>query len=139
MSSLITLSNTDDNFLGHAWVEYYVEGIGWIASDPTWNKEYNYVNRVDYLRLALNVGAWFSIPEIPQKQSEFPNPCIVYESNSVSNYQYTLSIKAIETNLTPIDLTLIWLIAIPSGMLVIPTIIVFIVKKKRKRKAFVNY
>ena len=134
-----TLSNTDDNFLGHAWVEYYVEGIGWIASDPTWNKEYNYVNRVDYLRLALNVGAWFSIPEIPQKQSEFPNPCIVYESNSVSNYQYTLSIKAIETNLTPIDLTLIWLIAIPSGMLVIPTIIVFIVKKKRKRKAFVNY
>jgi len=134
-----TASNTEDNFLGHAWVEYYVEGIGWVASDPTWNKEYDYVNRVDYLRLALNAGEWFSIPAISKKQSEFPNPCIVYQSNSNYDYQYTLSIKAIETNLTPIDFTLVWLISIPSGILVITIITVIIIKKRRRRKAFTNY
>jgi transglutaminase-like putative cysteine protease len=134
-----TLSDTEDTFLGHAWVEYYVEGIGWIASDPTWNKDYDYVNRVDYLRLALNVGAWFSIPEISQQQSEFPNPCIVYQSNSISTYQYQLSIKAIETNLTPVDLTLILLISIPSGILVMTIITVIIIKKRRNRRAITNY
>jgi len=134
-----TLSNTEDSFLGHAWVEYYVQGIGWIASDPTWNKDYNYVNRVDYLRLALNVGAWFSIPEISQQQSEFPNPCIVYQSNAIYDYQYTLSIKAIETNLTPLNLTLIWLISIPSGILVIAIITVIIIKKRRNRRVKTYY
>ena len=97
------------------------------------------MNRVDYLRLALNVGAWFSIPAISQKQSEFPNPCIVYESNSIYDYQYQLSIKAIATNLTPIDLTLILLISIPSGILVITIISVVIIKKRRNKQVKLNY
>jgi len=134
-----TLTNTKDTFLGHAWVEYYVEGIGWIASDPTWNKDYNYVNRVDYLRLALNVGAWFSIPGLSYKLSEFPNPCIVYQSNAIYDSQYTLSIKVIGANLTPIDLTLIWLIAVPSGILVMTVIMVVIIKKRRRKKALSYY
>lgn len=50
-------SETSSNILGHAWVEYYVPNIGWIACDPTWNSQSNYFNRIDFLRFNLNVGA----------------------------------------------------------------------------------
>ena len=98
------LANENSNFLGHAWVEYYVEGIGWIACDPTWNADYDYVNRIDYLRLNLNVGAWFSIPGGLPDQSEFPHPCIVYSAFSDSDYQYSIKITVLDTDLLPFTL-----------------------------------
>jgi len=132
------LSDGVSDFLGHAWVEYYVEGIGWIACDPTWNADYNYVNRIDYLRLNLNVGAWFSIPGGLPDQSEFPHPCIVYNPLADHTYQYSVSITVIATDLLPIDLTLILLISISSGVVAI-IIIVIAIKKKKKRKQAMSY
>ena len=132
------LSDEESNFLGHAWVEYYVEGIGWIACDPTWNADYDYVNRIDYLRLNLNVGAWFSIPGGIPDQSEFPHPCIVYNSLADFFYQYSVSITVIDTNLLPIDLTWIIIISISSGIVVM-VIIIIIIKKRKKRKQIMSY
>ena len=131
-------SNGESNILGHAWVEYYVEGIGWIACDPTWNADYDYVNRIDYLRLNLNVGAWFSIPGGLPDESEFPHPCIVYNPLADHDYQYSISITVIDTDLIPIDLTLILLISISSGIVVLIIIIVAI-KKRKKRKKVMDY
>lgn len=132
-----TVSQTASNFLGHAWVEYYVEGIGWIACDPTWNKDYDYVNRIDYLRLNLNVGAWFSIPGTSELKSEFPHPCIAFQKD-LFDFQYSLTIKVIDTNLLPIELTLLLVISISSGVIVI-IILVIVFKKKKTRKERMSY
>jgi len=122
----------ESTFLGHAWVEYYVPNMGWIASDPTWNSGGNYANKVDYLRLNLNVGAWFHIPMLPD-ESEFPHPCIVYDSNSDFSYQYSLKITVLETNLLP-DYLLIWIIALSSIVGVILVVTYIVISRRRKKR-----
>lgn len=39
------LPGKETNVMGHAWIEYYVPSIGWIACDPTWHGYYNYLDR----------------------------------------------------------------------------------------------
>jgi len=125
-------------FLGHAWVEYYVPNIGWIACDPTWNSDGDYTNKVDYLRINLNVGAWFSIPKITYDESEFPHPCIVYQELSDKSYRYSLKVTVLNTNLLP-DYVLIWVIIISSvaGVIIIVTLI--IASKRRKKRVKWTY
>ncbi|MHA2182353.1 MAG: transglutaminase-like domain-containing protein, partial [Promethearchaeota archaeon] len=69
------VTDSSDNMLGHAWIEYYVPNIGWIACDPTWKE--NYFNNIDYLRFNLNVGANIFFPPA-SPVSEFGNPIFVY-------------------------------------------------------------
>ncbi len=124
-------------FLGHAWVEYYVPNIGWIASDPTWNSNGDYANKVDYLRINLNVGAWFPIPMLPD-ESEFPNPCIVYQTLSDKTYQYSVKVTVINTNLLP-DYTLIWIIIISSAAGIIIVVTLIVASKRRKKRVKWTY
>ncbi|MHA1669048.1 MAG: transglutaminase-like domain-containing protein [Promethearchaeota archaeon] len=122
-----------NSFLGHAWVEYYVPNIGWIACDPTWNSDGEYANKIDYLRINLNVGAWFSIPGGLPDESEFPNPCIVYQLLSDSNYQYAVTVIVLNTDLLP-DYLLIWIIGLSSlaGIIIIITVIVALKRRKKR-------
>ena len=39
--------STPAEIMGHAWMEYYVPDIGWIACDPTWHTAYNYFNKIE--------------------------------------------------------------------------------------------
>jgi len=123
---------SESTFLGHAWVEYYVPNMGWIACDPTWNSGGNYANKVDYLRLNLNVGAWFHIPMLPD-ESEFPHPCIVYQSTSDKSYQYSLKVTVLGTNLLP-DFQLIWIIALSSIVGVIFVVTYIVISRRRKKR-----
>jgi hypothetical protein len=127
----------ESTFLGHAWVEYYVPNMGWIASDPTWNSGGDYANKVDYLRLNLNVGAWFHIPILPD-ESEFPHPCIVYETTSDKSYQYSLKVTVLETNLLP-DYLLIWIIALSSIVGVILVVTYVVISRRRKKRVNWTY
>lgn len=129
-----TLNTFSTNFLGHAWVEYYVPNIGWIACDPTWNTEVNYFNHIDYLRFNLNVGAWFSLPGGLPNESEFPHPCIVYDPDSYFTYQYTFEITVIDTNLQTPDFLTILIFAIIIGIIII-VIVALIMSSKKKRKS----
>jgi len=123
-----------NDFLGHAWVEYYVPSIGWIACDPTWNENVDYSNRIDYLRLNLNVGAWFSIPEL-SPLSEFPHPCIVSDKYADTTFQYSLKVTVLSTNLLP-DYVLIWIIVLSSvaGVIIVVTLIVALKRRKKRVK-----
>ncbi|MHA1824108.1 MAG: transglutaminase-like domain-containing protein, partial [Promethearchaeota archaeon] len=125
-------------FLGHAWVEYYVPNIGWIACDPTWNSGGDYTSKIDYLRLNLNVGAWFDIPVIEDDESEFPHPCIVYQELSDFSYKYSLKVTVLETNLLP-DYLLIWIIGLSSvaGVIIVVTLVVAS-KRRKKRVEWTN-
>ncbi|MFX1499225.1 MAG: transglutaminase family protein, partial [Promethearchaeota archaeon] len=130
------LSNKGDNFLGHAWVEYYVPNLGWIACDPTWNDGANYVNRIDYLRFASNVGAWFTIPEIEELQSEFPNPCIVYNETANFDYNYQVAITVVASSNLPLNLVaiIITIGTIVGLVSIIIVVVVFSNRRKRRKK-----
>jgi len=94
-------STMESNFLGHGWVEYYVPNIGWIACDPTFNKDYDYFNRIDSLRFNLNVGSWFTVPGIAppnNKISEFSNPLIVYQTDASFDFEYSFTINVLDTD-----------------------------------------
>ncbi|MBY9016842.1 MAG: transglutaminase domain-containing protein [Candidatus Lokiarchaeota archaeon] len=138
--SFYTKSNGQTYLLGHAWVEYYVPNIGWIACDPTWDETENYFNHIDYFHLNLNIGAWFSIPELPD-ESEFPHPCIVYIESSTFDYEYTLNLKVISINLDITEIIIIVVIVSIVGIvIVVVTLLIRSNRKKRKQsEQFSNY
>ena len=133
-------SNGETTFLGHAWVEYYVPNVGWIACDPTWDENGDYFNYIDYFHLNLNIGAWFSIPGLPD-ESEFPHPCIVYMLSSTFDYEYNLNIKVISTNLNITEIiVIIVIVSIVGVVIVVVTLLIRSNRKKRKqREQFSSY
>jgi len=125
------------NILAHAWVEYYVPNIGWIACDPTWNSNNNYFNRIDFLRFATNVGANFFFPPY-SIISEFSNPTFSYNSGAEYEFDYIITITVIESNLQLQEIGA-FIVGITIIVVLIIGLTVWIgwkVKKKRKRNAF---
>ncbi len=126
-------------FLGHAWVEYYVENIGWIACDPTWHKETkDYFNRIDYQRLNFNIGAWFSIPFLPD-EGEFPNPCIIYDEFSDFDLEYQIKVTVLESNLIDNSIDFIfWIIVISTiiGVFLVLGIVIYIIRRRSEDRIY---
>ena len=124
------------NILGHAWLEYYVENIGWIACDPTWDGQVNYFNHIDYLRFNFNIGAWFSIPQIIDDASEFPHPCLVYINSSVFEYDYNFKVSVIDVNLNQFapEIIIFIIIGVILAALVIGITILIIQRRKKRFK-----
>ena len=142
-SSQVVSSNNE--ILGHAWVEYYVPSVGWIASDPTWGN--GYFNKIDVLRFGLNNGAWFFLPGASPPNnyiSEFPlTPSPVTSDHTAYNYQYTVEITVLESSLPPESpFPVMMIISIAAGAGVSVFIIVLLKKrlfKKRSRKKDTYY
>ena len=128
-----TRSGGESNILGHAWVEYYVPDIGWIACDPTWDGQISYFNHIDYLRFNFNIGAWFSIPEYVDL-SEFPHPCIVYDPFSVFDYDYNFKVSVVDVNLNQFatEIMIFIIIGVILAALVIG-ITILIIRSRKKR------
>lgn len=123
----------DNNMLGHAWVEYYVSDVGWIACDPTWHQSVNYFNRIDFLRFNLNVGANFFFPP-SDTVSEFGNPIFSYVDGDTFDYNYNIKITVIESNLGPIEsFPLFAVIFIVVGLAVILLAIILLLRRGSKK------
>ncbi len=133
-----TGGNSYSNFLGHAWVEYYVPNIGWIACDPTWHSGgYDYFNRIDFLRFNLNIGQWFSIPMFLDKESEFPHPCIVFYEGSSFDYIYQFKVTVLDSEFTQINQFPVIIIIVVMAAIVIALVAIVLtmtIKKKRKKE-----
>ncbi len=121
------------NILGHAWVEYYVDGIGWIACDPTWDGQVNYFNHIDYLRFNLNIGAWFSVPKLSDA-SEFPHPCLVYINSSVFEYDYNFKVSVVDVNLKQFAPEIIIFIIIGVILATLVIGITIVIMRRRKKR-----
>ncbi len=133
-----TVSSTNE-ILGHAWVEYYVPNIGWIACDPTWGK--GYFNQIDFLRFNLNIGAWFFLPGATPPNdyiSEFPiNPSPVCSDHTAYNWQYSIEITVLETNLIPSPpFPIFVVIFIVIGLAVILIVVILLVRRGGKKEVF---
>jgi transglutaminase-like putative cysteine protease len=131
-------SNGQTSFLGHAWVEFFVPNLGWIACDPTWNGNIDYTLKVDFLRFNLNVGAWFSIPAGLPDASEFPHPCIVYQSLSECDFQYSYKVTVIDTDLSGLDpiWIIIIIVCISIGILVLIIILIKVSRRRKKQESY---
>ena len=131
-------SSGSSNILGHAWVEYYIPEIGWIACEPQIENSYK---KIDFLRFNLNIGAWFFIPGASPGYdyvSEFPHiPSPVASDHDAYTFNYDIKITVLETDLMFID----WLVIIVIGSIVgavIIGIVLLVRSKKKKRKAYEN-
>lgn len=137
-------TNGVSNFLGHAWMEYYVPQIGWIACDPTWHKVTNYFNRIDLLRFNWNVGANIFFPSLGFPPyfiiSEFGNPTFVRADTSVYDYSYNIKVTVLESNLAPLSpfpVFVVIFIAIGAGVVLLA--IILLIRKGRKKEISYGY
>jgi hypothetical protein len=120
--------------LGHAWVEYYVPDIGWIACDPTWHQvTKSYYNRIDYFRINLNVGEWFFFPP-DEYSSEFPVPYALGDGpGALSNtYEFEFKVTVLDTKYFTIDLLLLIIIISVVAIIIISIAIALHIRKRRK-------
>ena len=123
------------DILGHAWVEYYIPNIGWIAAEP---QNPSYYKKIDFLRFNLNIGAWFYMPTYGDV-SEFPViPSPVFSGGSTYTFDYTMKITILDTNYITFDfITLLIIIGIVAAVVVVITLIIR--SGKKKRAAELNY
>lgn len=132
-------SSGASNLLGHAWVEYYIPEIGWIACEP---QNPNYYKKIDYLRLNLNIGAWFFMPGASPGHdyvSEFPHiPSPVAYDHDAYTFNYDVKITVLETSFNSLDPLIIIIISSIFGVVIIG-IALLIRSSRKKRKEYHNY
>ena len=135
-------SSGSSSLLGHAWVEYYIPEIGWIACEPQIESSYK---KIDYRRFNLNIGAWFFIPGASpgyDYASEFPHiPAPVASDHDAYTFNYEVKITVLDTDLLFTDLIVIVVIGSIVGIVIIGvTLLIRSSRKKRKQhNQFSNY
>ncbi len=125
---------TYPNFLGHAWVEYYIPNLGWIACEPQDSSSYK---TSSYLRFSQNNGAWFDFPSVtnpenPTNTSEY-NILYISSLGSDSTLNYTLTITVTHINLLPgFDWTPIITIAIIIMVVALVALVIYVIIKRTR-------
>jgi len=128
-------STGSTNLLGHAWVEYYIPEIGWIACEPQVETSYK---KIDFLRFNLNIGAWFSFPGA-SPLSEFlhvPSPATF--DHDAYTFNYDIKITVLETDLIFTKLLVLIVIGCIVGAVIIGVVLLVRSNKKKKPKAMGN-
>lgn len=90
----------------HAWVEYYVPSLGWLACDPTWSDSYDdYFNTLDNVHFRIGGGSWFSLPYYPYYQAAHISldPLSHFFLNYL-DYDFITSITVLDSNYIDLDL-----------------------------------
>lgn len=128
-------SSGASNFLGHAWVEYYIPEIGWIACEP---QDSNSYKMIDFKRFNLNIGAWFSFPEVSpiSEFPFFPTPAAI--DHDAYTFKYDIKITVLETDLLFYKMLVIIVIGSVVGVVIIG-VALLVRSRRKKRKEYHNY
>lgn len=142
-------NHVSSEMTGHAWVEYFIPGSGWILSDPTWGNVADYGSRIDNIHVPYVAGVWIGqgiSPAIPSPNpttelSTLPYIFYIYDSlPQTVSYEFTI----IHQELSPT----LWeqiLDFIIKNPLVILGIVVFLmivvgiaaaIKRRKRNKAY---
>ncbi|MFX1288831.1 MAG: transglutaminase family protein, partial [Promethearchaeota archaeon] len=127
------------NILGHAWVEYYIPEIGWIACEPQIASSYK---KIDSYRFNLNVGAWFLMPGASPGYnyvSEFPYiPSPVAVDHDAYTFNYNLKITVLESDSMFTEIIILIVIGSIVGAVIIG-VVLLVRSNKKKRKTYDNF
>ena len=114
---------------GHAYVEYYIKGIGWIQCDPTWSS--GSFNSNGYQSLTYNIGAHFFYPPNDER-SEFSNPIFLKCAGEANySFDYKLKITVVGTDVAPEGE--LWIIIVPFISLILIVGFTGLIWKKKRR------
>jgi transglutaminase-like putative cysteine protease len=126
-------SGGSSSLLGHAWVEYYIPEIGWIACEPQTQSSYK---TIDYRRFNLNIGAWFFIPGASagyNYAAEFPHiPSPVASDHDAYTFDYEVKITILETDLLFSELIVIVIVVTIVGIVIV--VVTLLIKSNRKKR-----
>ncbi|MFX0060125.1 MAG: transglutaminase family protein [Candidatus Hodarchaeota archaeon] len=129
----------ESTILGHAWVEYYVPTLGWIACDPTWYKfTGDYFNKIDFLHFNFNVGSWFFYPP-NLNYSEFAFPIIYALGTGDYDYDFQFKATVLDTDYITIDFLGFLIIIIIAAVLIIAFISIIMVTRRKRSKLEYSY
>jgi hypothetical protein len=132
-------SSGSSNLLGHAWMEYYIPDIGWIACEPQIGSSYK---KIDSFRFNLNIGAWFFIPGASpgyNYASEFPHyPAAVASDHDAYTFNYNVKITVLESDSMLMEIIVIVVVTTIAAAVIIG-VVLLVRANKKKRKAYSNY
>ncbi len=132
-------SSGGSNLAGHAWVEYYIPDIGWIACEPQIAGSYK---KIDVFRFNLNIGAWFFIPGASPGYnyvSEFPHiPAPVASDHDAYTFDYDMKITVLDSDSNLMMVIVLVVIGSIVGVVIIGVILI-VRSNKKKRKAYENF
>lgn len=120
----------------HAWVEYYVPSMGWLACDPTWSDSgTDYFNTLDTIHFRIAGGSWFSLPHFPYYQASHIkfNP---FSLKLINFYNYSFVMTILVTDSPYLDVPLP-LILSGIGLFSLAIISISVVSKARKYLSYV--
>jgi hypothetical protein len=127
------------NVPGHAWVEYYIPDIGWIACEPQIASSYK---KIDFFRFNLNIGAWFFVPGASpgyNYASEFPHiPSPVAIDHDAYSFNYDMKITILDSDSMLMGVIVLIVIGSIVGVVIIGVVLV-VRSSKKKRKAYENF
>ena len=128
-------SGESSSFLGHAWIEYYIPEIGWIACEPQTASSYK---KIDNRRFNLNIGAWFFMPGASPGHdyvSEFPHiPSPVASDHDAYTFNYEVKVTVLGTNSIFTELIVIVVVGSIVGIVIVfVTLLIRSNRKKRKQ------